>query len=302
MTGTIDESHADEWCRRYNYDDSFRKTHTQPAIGYAGKPKPYLRTEQAGGRYDREAKPRTNCEVWKAYERLPDPAVREAVKRNVPRTGYEFEARLCRLARHLRSAYPRDGVNEWREVVGVWYFLARPCDKSKTLDDVWAKFAAAHQNADGRSPGWKLRQIANDHGSADPARTLAAVARHLKRRTLFVSARTFATWIGTSVATAARRLTALVLSGAVRVLAAGKPHVFDRTATAYDVSPLFALSDRQPDTPQAGDNSFTPMNSGSLLCLNSGLEDEELTDDEIDDDDIAIGNSLADIFGEENGT
>ena len=237
-----EQYHPDAMERQYFYDESFRRPFTPPEKGYQYRPKPYLRTEQAGGIYDKKANRRNNPEVWNAYQRLPDQQVREIVKRNVPKTQAQFDRLLNRFAKSLRSQFPKDGAGEWEDVVGVWYFLARPAKPSAEKKDVWERFIEVYSQSGGERPGRNLKKIASEF-KGDVARALAAVSRYWKRRVFFVSARTLADWIGVSHATAARRLNALVASQSVRVVKAGVPHLFDRTATVYDVTPLFALSD-----------------------------------------------------------
>lgn len=236
---TADHQHRLEG--QYFFDPAFRREQTPPAIGYRGKRRPYLRTEQADGPLDRKALPRTNCEVWKAYERLPDAAVREVVKRNVPKSRGQYRRRLVRMAVSLKAEFPRDGVGEWREVVGVWFFLARPCGPDWTREQVDQVFAESHARASGNKPGAKLAKFVA-HAGKDVSLVLARLSRFLKRTVVFLSARKLAEWTGWSAATAARRLAALVAAGSIRVVREGVPHVYDRTATEYDVSPLVVLS------------------------------------------------------------
>jgi hypothetical protein len=222
------------------------------------------------GRSRRHACPRSNVETYKAVEKLPDEAVREAVLRAVPRRRERYLRGLHLLAAHLKRLDPSAGA--WEEALRVWFFLSQPVAPAWRWGWVRTRFAAAFSVA--KSPTAKLDKVAA--GSVDawradkgswgywsPARRVEAVLAALGRKVgavFFASVRDVARWAHVAPATAGRVLAKMIAAGTVRVVADSRPNPFTRDARTFDVSPMLALSGRPNE---AADNK-TPLRPAFL--------------------------------------
>jgi CRP-like cAMP-binding protein len=296
---------------------AFRTAHRDSAIKSAKAKRPFLRAEQAGGRYDQWANPRTNVEVWAALASIPDKEIREIVQKTLPRNPVEYRRGLHLLARHLRTLDPNAPADSWHPVVGVWFHLARPLGKAYRREWVYARFEQSYLETVAR-PGEAIRQAVQPAGTGlgcDVAKVFRLMVSFLGTRTVYLSARKLAEWVGVSVATAARRLKALVASGGVRVVSQGVPHVYDRDATVYDASPMYALCDRAalPDAPgtisistwrserlakPVSDAKWEKADAGEEACLQLLCLTD--TDHEPDSEDDAFRRAFEDEEREEN--
>lgn len=205
-----------------------------------------------------------NATTWYVLNNLPDPEIREAVARCIPRVKEGVEFALARLVKNLKHIDPTADAGAYRAVVGEWYRVVAVLRPDLTLADVEGWFVELWAEAGAERPDQFMVDHCRWHVDRSkplsvrlPA-TLVALAKLFGRRRFFLGVRTLGRCLGVSTATAARHLKAMAERGSIRIEKRAGPHIYTRDADVIHTGPLFALGDRAKQTASLPDEVPAP--------------------------------------------